>query len=171
MAAQRLNLFWPEGLTVKFDAILFRLSGYFRYGSVLYIFFNNSAPSYMSEMLLPVGQSRITRRSKNKLNQPFRESNNGQHGLSYLGPKIWNNLHSDLKSAESITNFKDKIKANFFKELQKREDNPYEYYSILKFANKTSFDHYSLHRCRIYIFTLFFLIFILELILLFFLLK
>ena len=34
-------------------------------------FFDGSAPSYMSEMFLPVGQSRITPRSKNKLNQPF----------------------------------------------------------------------------------------------------
>ena len=79
-------------------------------------------------MFLPVGQSRITRRSKDKLNQPFRKSNKGQNGLSYLGPKIWNNLHSDLKSAESVYNFKHKIKDNFFKELQKREDNPYEDY-------------------------------------------
>ena len=91
-------------------------------------FFNNSAPSYMSEMFLPVGQSRVTRRSKNKLNQPFRKSNKGQNGLSYLGPKIWNNLHSDLKSAESVNSFKHKIKNNFFKDLQNREDNPYEYY-------------------------------------------
>ena len=34
-------------------------------------------------------------------------------------------LHSDLKSAVSINNFKHKIKDNFFKELQKREDSPY----------------------------------------------
>ena len=91
-------------------------------------FFDNSAPSYMSEMFLPVGQGRITQRSKNKSNQPFRKSNKGQNGLSYLGPKIWNNLRSDLKSAVSINNFKHKIKDNFFKELQKREDNPYQYY-------------------------------------------
>ena len=65
---------------------------------------------------------------KNKLNQPFRKSNKGEFGLSYLGPKIWNNLHSDIKSAESINNLKNKIKDNFYKEFQKREDNPYEYY-------------------------------------------
>ena len=49
-------------------------------------FFNNSAPSYMSEMFSPVGQGRITRRSKNKLNLPFRKTNTGQNGLSYIGP-------------------------------------------------------------------------------------
>ena len=93
----------------------------------IFKFFNNSAPSCMAEMFLPVGHSQITQRSKNKLNQPFRKSNKGQNGLSYLALKIWNNLHSDLKSAESVNNFKHKIKDNFFKEFQKREDNPYEY--------------------------------------------
>ena len=73
-------------------------------------FFDNSAPSYMSEMFLPVGQSRITHRSKNKLNQPFRKSNIGQSCLSYLGPKVWNNLPSELKSAKNIDSFKHKIK-------------------------------------------------------------
>ena len=56
------------------------------------------------------------------------KSNKGQNGLSYLGPKIWNNLHSDLKSAESVNSFKHKIKNKFFKDLQNQEDNPYEYY-------------------------------------------
>ena len=30
--------------------------------------------------------------------------------LPTVGPKIWNNLHSALKSAESVNNFKHKIK-------------------------------------------------------------
>ena len=60
-------------------------------------FFDNSAPPYMSEMFSPVGQGRITRRSKNKLNLPFRKTNTGQNGLSYTGPKIWNSLNSGLK--------------------------------------------------------------------------
>ena len=35
-------------------------------------------------------------------------------------------VHSDLKSAENVNNFKHKIKDNFFKMLQNREDNPYK---------------------------------------------
>ena len=42
----------------------------------------------------------------------------------YLGPKIWNNLHSDLKSAENANGFKHDIKNYFFKDLQNQEDNP-----------------------------------------------
>ena len=86
--------------------------------------FNNAAPSYMSEMFLPVGQSRVTRRSKSKLIQPFRKSNTGQNGLSYLGPKIWNTLPSELKSATNINSFKHKIKDQFFKNLQSLNDSP-----------------------------------------------
>ena len=105
---------YPNGITFESDPVWIRSQ--------------KGLVSYMSEMFLPVGQSRVTRRSKNKLNQPFRKSNKGQNGLSYLGPKIWNNLHSDLKSAESVNSFKHKIKNKFFKDLQNQEDNPYEYY-------------------------------------------
>ena len=91
-------------------------------------FFDSSVPSYMSEMFLPVGQSRITRRSKNKLNQLFRKSNKGQNCLSYLGPKLWNNLPSELKSAKNIDSFKNKITDKFFNDLQSQDDSPYIYY-------------------------------------------
>ena len=82
----------------------------------------------MSEMFSPVGQGRITRRSKNKLNLPFRKTNMGQNGLSYVGPKIWNSLQSDLKSLNNVNSFKHKIKDKFFNDLQKRENSPYIYY-------------------------------------------
>ena len=91
-------------------------------------FFDDSAPPYMSELFSRVGRGRITRRSKNKLNQPFRKSNTGQNGLSYLGPKIWNSLQSDLKSCKNVNSFKHKIKEKFFKDLQTRENSPYIYY-------------------------------------------
>ena len=92
------------------------------------IIFDNAAPSCMSEMFLPVGQSQVTRRSKNKLIQPFQKSSTGQNGLSYLGPKIWNSLPSELKSATNINSFKHKIKDQFFKNLQSLNDSPYIYY-------------------------------------------
>ena len=81
----------------------------------------------MSEMFLPVGQSRITRRSKNKLNQPFQKGNIGQNCLSYLGPKLWNNLPSELKSAKNVDSFKAKIKDKSLNDLQSQDDSPYIY--------------------------------------------
>ena len=92
-------------------------------------FFDNSAPSsYMSEIFSPAGQIRVTRRSKNKLDIPFRKCNTGQNGLSYLGPKIWNTLNSDLKSAKNVNSFKHKIKNKIFKDLHTQEISPYIFY-------------------------------------------
>ena len=104
-------------------------------------FFDNAAPSYMSEMFLPVCQSRVTRRSKNKLIQPFRKSKTGQNGLSYLGPKIWNSLSSELKSATNINSFKHKIKDQFFKNFQSVNDSPYIY--IIRNPKTTNNNTYS----------------------------
>ena len=75
----------------------------------------------MPELFSPTSQIRVTHRSKNKLNQPFRKSDSGQNGLSYLGPKIWNSLNSDLKSAKNVNSFKHKIKDKFFKDLHNQE--------------------------------------------------
>ena len=107
-------------------------------------FFDKSAPSYMSEMFLPVGQSRATQRSKNKLDQPFRKSKTGQNGLSYLGPKIWNSLHSDLKSAKNANSFKHKIKENSLKTSKIKKTAPMYITEIPKGTNITNLHHYFL---------------------------
>ena len=56
---------------------------------------------------------------KFKLNFQFCKSNAGQKCLSYFGPKIWNSLSSDSKSANSINSFKHKMKDNFFQNIQR----------------------------------------------------
>ena len=94
-------------------------------------FFGNSAPPFKSEIFSPVGQGRITRRSENKLKLPFRKTNPGQNGLSYIGTKIWNSLQSGLKDSNNVNSFKHKIKDEFFNDLQNRENSPY--ISIIKF--------------------------------------
>ena len=60
-------------------------------------FFNGTAPAYADEIFHPAEQSQITRRSKFRLNVPFRRSSTGQKCLSYQGPQISNSLASDLK--------------------------------------------------------------------------
>ena len=74
----------------------------------------------MSEIFLPVGQSSITRRSKNKLNQPFRKSNIGQNCLSYLGPKKWNNLPSELSSerTSTVSSIRSKINSSMISKVK-----------------------------------------------------
>ena len=91
-------------------------------------FFKGIAPAYSGAIFHPVSQGRATRRSKFKLELPFRKSNAGQKCLSYLGPKIWNSLPSELKSSNNINTFKHKIKENYFQSIQKEEDDMYVFY-------------------------------------------
>ena len=102
-------------------------------------FFDNTTPSYMSEVFSLAGRIKVTLRSKNKLEIPFRESNTGQNGLSYLGPKIWNTLDSELESARNVNNFKKKrSKANSLKTSILRKLVPVYSIKILKAATKWS---------------------------------
>ena len=41
--------------------------------------------------------------------------------MTYIGPKIWNSLSSDLKSANNVNSFKHKIKDNFSKMHRERK--------------------------------------------------
>ena len=91
-------------------------------------FFKGTAPAYADEIFQPVDQSRVTRRSKFKLNLPIRKSSAGQKCLSYMGPKIWNSLSSDLKSTNSVNSFKHKIKDNFFQNIQREENDIYVFF-------------------------------------------
>ena len=80
----------------------------------------------MQEIFHPVNMVHNTRRSKHRLILPHRKNNRGQKSLSFMGPKIWNNLHSELKTIENVNTFKHEIKKTFFiSRLKKREENPY----------------------------------------------
>ena len=50
---------------------------------------------------------------------PFLKSISGQKCLSYLGPKLWNSIPSDLKLANNPDTFKHKIKETFSKMYKK----------------------------------------------------
>ena len=91
-------------------------------------FFNKRAPGYLAEMYYPVVQDQKTRFSFQKLILPHGTTNRGLHILSYLGPRLWNGVHTEIKSASNENNFKHKIKNSFFTQLQKKEENPYIYY-------------------------------------------
>ena len=79
-------------------------------------------------MYYPVEQDQKNRFSFQKLILPHRTTNRGLHILSYLGPRLRNGVHTEIKSASNENNFKHKIKNSFFTQLQKKEKNPYIYY-------------------------------------------
>ena len=85
-------------------------------------------PAYMSEIYSLVDNPRSTRRSDYKLKKPLKYTNMGQANLSYIGPKIWNNLPSECKLVNNSNKFKHKIKDQFFKNMQRVNDDIYLYY-------------------------------------------
>ena len=52
----------------------------------------------------------------------------GLNSVSYIGPKIWNNLPNECKLEENPNKFKHKIKDTFFTNIQRENDDIYIYY-------------------------------------------
>ena len=75
--------------------------------------FNNICPSYMSDIFVPLNVVRTTRNSANNFKIPFKRTNTGQNALSYLGPKLWNKLPTEIKALQSTNGFKHKMKTAF----------------------------------------------------------
>ena len=94
----------------------------------IYNFFNGAGPVYLSEMYHPIGQRQITRRTFNTLKIPNQITNRGLRTISYVGPRVWNNLVSEVKSSGSVNSFNHMLKEIFFAGLQKKEDSPYIFY-------------------------------------------
>ena len=53
-----------------------------------YNFFNNTSPSYMSDIFTSCEVMQNTRNSVHRFKIPLRRTNNGQNALSYIGPKL-----------------------------------------------------------------------------------
>ena len=68
-----------------------------------------------------------TRKGYLRLEKPFRYTSSGQKGLSYIGPKLWNDLSFNLKACNGSNTFKHKLKEDFFKTLKRKEDDIYIY--------------------------------------------
>ena len=73
---------------------------------------NSLAPEYLSE--LSVQNSALTtmrlRNTEADLRVPFFKTPNGQRSISFRGPKLWNQLGSDVKLAPSLATFKRRLK-------------------------------------------------------------
>ena len=78
----------------------------------IYKIVNDLIPSYMKEILEKRDGNRVTRdRCKSNLNIPRRSQVTfGTKSLKIYGPKIWNALPVNIKTAENLNVFKDLIK-------------------------------------------------------------
>ena len=80
----------------------------------VYKYFNQIAPTCMSNIFIQQKTIINTRNSMYRLKTQIRKSNMGQNSLSYLGPKLWNILPKEIKSSKSKNSFKQKLKDNYF---------------------------------------------------------
>ena len=101
----------------------------------IFKFFKNISPTYTFELYKPFNHGHNTQRSNCRLQLPYRNTSYGDKALSFLGPKLWNNLPAYIKSSSHINISKHDIKKLFFKELQKKEDTVYSYYGGLILPN------------------------------------
>ena len=76
-------------------------------------------PPYMSEIYKNNSSPAVnTRRSLNSLLQPNYTKKYPRNSLSYLGPKIWNDLDKLIKDSTSTNSFKHALKRKFIKEIR-----------------------------------------------------
>ena len=80
----------------------------------IYKLCNNLSPAYMTDIYTKTDTRYALRKGVHKLIKPFRSLEIGQKALSYVGPKVWNQLSCDLKLSKSANSFKHKIKESFF---------------------------------------------------------
>ena len=66
-------------------------------------------------------------RTRNSTLQLFKPSSktNGQMGLGFLAPSIWNELPSDIKLIPNLNTFKHSLKKMFLSNLKNEEQNIY----------------------------------------------
>ena len=62
------------------------------------------------------------------LRVPAKNTNLGQQGISFIGPKFWNILSPMIKLSTSANYFKHAIKEDFFAQLWKAENDPFIYH-------------------------------------------
>ena len=92
-------------------------------------FFKNNCPAYIHELFSQATTSSInTRHSYMKLTQPFRKRNFGKNNLSFLGPKIWNELPESIKNSNLLNTFKHKVKDHFFSIMENKENCHFIFY-------------------------------------------
>jgi hypothetical protein len=89
----------------------------FKVLSLTYRSLHASAPSYLSELLIPQPTPRVTRSSDSgRLVVPLTKLKSfGDRAFSCYGPKIWNSLPADIRTAPDMTSFKRKLKTHLFR--------------------------------------------------------
>ena len=74
-------------------------------------------PSYLNDMFMP-SLNNYNTRSQMALDIPLCRTNKGQKSMSFLGPKIWNKVSSNIKTAATTSSFTHRLKKEILSKLQ-----------------------------------------------------
>ena len=85
--------------------------------TTVFKYWKGIAPSYLNDMFMP-SLNNYNTRSQMALDIPLCRTNKGQKSMSFLGPKIWNKVSSNIKTAATTSSFMHHLKKEIFSELQ-----------------------------------------------------
>ena len=114
---ERRNPITPFLQKLHFLPIVYRSE--FKLNLLVYKCFNDQAPNYLKELLLPrINDSTVaTRKDKDTtwLNQhPIEKLVYKNRGFRYSAPKAWNSLNQSLRESETTEGFKVKLKSFYY---------------------------------------------------------
>ena len=86
--------------------------------STVFKFINGNCLYYLNEVFEFVPEANISLRNNFfKLKRPFRNTNNSQKALSFIGTSFWNRIPETLKKANNLNTFKHNLKKHFFNQM------------------------------------------------------
>ena len=85
--------------------------------TTVFKYWKGIGPSYQNDMFMPSPNNYNTR-SQMALDIPLFRTNKGQKSMSFLGPKIWNKVSSNTKTAATTFSFPHRLKKEILSKLQ-----------------------------------------------------
>ena len=73
-------------------------------------------------------QTNFTHIPLKQLKLPNQTTSHGLNTLSYIGPRLWNAIPISILCVNNVNSFKQKLKENFFEEIQRTDDRSYIFY-------------------------------------------
>ena len=80
--------------------------------TTVFKYWKGIAPSYLNDMFMP-SLNNYNTRSQMALDIPLCRTNKGQKSMSFLGPKIWNKVSSNIKTTATKSSFTHRLKNKF----------------------------------------------------------
>ena len=117
-----------------------RFDQYLRFNT--FEFLKETSPPYLHDVYTQSGQNQANTRSYLlKLKLYLRNTCPGLKSLLYLTPIVWNSLPTDVKLANSLNNFKHKLKDDFFKKLTNMEQDIFACWHGIRNLNCSIFNY------------------------------